>query len=65
MGFMPGFLKMMLQLLFGVPTALANSAYLLRAWRRMGMQVRAVIRQVCALILTHTGIVPPDAALGK
>lgn len=62
---MPGFLKMMLQLLFGVPTALAHSAYLLRAWRGMGMQVRAVIRQVFALILTHTGIVPPGAGIGK
>lgn len=62
---MPGFLKMMLQLLFGVPAALAHSAYLLGAWCSMGVQVRAAVMQILALVLAHTGIVPPETGIGK
>src|SRR5919205_562987 len=50
----PGFLEMLLQLLFRVPAALANGTHLLGGGCRMGVLVRPVIRKK----LAHSGIVP-------
>jgi hypothetical protein len=60
---MAGFLKMVLQLFFGVASALTHRAHLLRRRRRMGVLVRAMIPYNLASILAHTKIVPLDTCL--
>lgn len=54
---------MVLQLLFGIPTALSYGTRLLSRRRSSGMQMRPVICPAFALILTHTVIVPPKTAI--
>jgi hypothetical protein len=61
--FVARFLKMVLQLLFRVAAALAHGSYLLGCGRCVGVQMRAMIRQV--IILGHSGIVPPDTDIRK
>jgi len=60
-----GFLEMVLQFLFGVAAALTDSAHLLSRRRRMGILVRAVVRQVLDIFLAHNGIVPPEIHSGN
>lgn len=61
--FVVRFLKMVLQLLFRVAAALTHGSYLLGCRCGMGVQMRAMIRQI--IILVHSGIVPPDRDIRK
>lgn len=63
--FVPGFLEMVLKLLFGIPAALSHCAHLLGRGRCMRMLVRSIVTHVLTPMLTHTCILPPDTDDGK
>ena len=64
-GLMARFIKVMLQLLLGVPSALSDGAHLLRGRSCMRVLVRTMIMRVLFVFIAHTGIVPPDTLAGK
>jgi hypothetical protein len=61
----PGFLEMVLKLLFGIATALSYCSHLLGRGRCMCVLVRSMVRHGLTPIFTHTGILPLDIDDGK
>jgi hypothetical protein len=60
-----GFLKVVFQLLFGVPPALADSPHLLGAGCGVCMLVRTEVPRRPSVYLAHTCIVPPGGPYRK